>query len=314
MSGNAHVKNAIFKELSPESSGGAIYCSGSSLLFLAEATSFLNCTPSGQGGALFLSITGESILSKICGFGCFSTGSSDQFDYIKVTSDASKRNELLDSSVCRCVQRSKNEMVRHNYGKVHFNDDNISLNECNCYSAIDSDNQNAESNEFGFTLEYSSIANNSASIAICILTSNANKKLISSCNILMNKHNNALNGIIHMGYETCINDSCILGNVGQYIIYVTTSTGTVSNCTLDFTSSSVSGASITNQASSSFINRIECFSTALCEAFYDSFGDLTVFPLKKTRKTVCTCKRKSHVWNAYLVIELITMIGIVTNN
>ena len=295
-SGNAHIRDTVFKELSPESSGGAIYCSESSLLFLAEATSFLDCTPSGAGGAIYLSITGESVLSKICGFGCFSKANKGQFDYIEVTSEATKRNELLDSSVSRY----------HNYGKVHFKNDNISLNECNRYSAIDSDNQYAESNCFGFTLEYSSIANNSASTCICIRASSSYKKLISSCNILRNKQVDTGYGIIHMmNYETIINNSCILGNIGSKIIYyVFFSDGIVSNCTLDFNSSSVSGVSITNQAKTSFINRIECFSTASC--------DLTVFLGKKTRKK--SRKRKSPIWDVYSVFELITMIGIMTYN
>ena len=108
-SGNAHVRNTVFKELSPSSNGGAIYCNSVSLLFLAEETSFLSCTPSGAGGAMYLKITGESILSKVCGFSCKSTANWGQFDYVKVPSEATKRNEVLDSSICRCVQKSDYE-------------------------------------------------------------------------------------------------------------------------------------------------------------------------------------------------------------
>ena len=286
------------------------------MVFLAEATSFLSCSPSGQGGAIYLSITGESVLSKICGFGCFSTAQDSQFDFIKISSDASKRNELLESSVCRCVQKSYNEIVRHDYGKVIFSDDNSSLNECDRYFAIENDYQNAANNEFGFTLVHSSITNNTASGDICIRAGDSSSKnLISSCNVLMNKQDSTSSGIILTDGQTFINNSCILGNVGPKIIYVSSGSGTVSNCTLDFTSTSVYMATIINEVSSSFINRIECLSTASCEAFYDSFGDLTVIPVKKTRqKLACTCKRKNSLWNANLVIELIVMIGIVTYN
>ena len=276
-------------------------------MFLAEATSFIDCTPSGSGGALYLSITGESVLSKICGFGCFSTSSSNLFDYIKVSNDASKRNEVLDSSVCRCVQTNYKEMIQHNYGKVLFSDDNVSLNECDCYCAIDSDYQNAECNEFGFMLVYSSIANNTASVYQCIRASSSSlKKQILSCNVLMNKQSSTEYGIIHSNGQLFINNSCILGNVGSKIIYVDTKNGVVSNCTLDFTSSSVNGASITSQASSSFINGIKCLSSALCEAFYDSYGGLTVIPVKKIReKHVATSIRRSRV------LDIVAMILIV---
>ena len=303
-SGNAHVKNAMFKELSPSSSGGAIYCKDASLVFLAEETSFLNCTPSGWGGAIYLVITGESVLSKICGFGCFSTASHNLFDYIKVSNDASKRNEVLDSSICRCVQASYSEIMQHNYGNVLFKNDNNSLNECNHYSAIDSDHQSAGNNEFGFMLAYSSIANNTAIEHQCIrATSSSLKKQISSCNVLMNKQSSTEYGIIRTDGQVFINNSCILGNVGSKIIYVDSNNGVVSNCTLDFTSSSVYGASITDQVRSSFINKIECFSSALCEAFYDSFGNLTVIPVKKTRKIpACTCKGNSPRQRAFSVI------------
>ena len=53
-SGGAYVHNALFQNLGGSSSGGAIYCSSVTVNVLIEETSFICCTTSGAGGALYL--------------------------------------------------------------------------------------------------------------------------------------------------------------------------------------------------------------------------------------------------------------------
>ena len=168
------------------------------------------------------------------------------------------------------------------------------------------------------SIEYCSIPNNTAKARMIISLYQASvQKLIHSCNVINNERKESSLGLIRTKGITKCENSCILGNKGSCIVYVESGSGSsISNCTIDFTSSYLSGISITSTASYSFINRIECLSTAACEAMYDSFGDLTVFPTIKPKKSriVCTCKRKQTKWNAHLILELLSLIGLIPSN
>ena len=311
-SGNAHVKRTLFKNLSPSQSGGAIYCNSISLLFLAEETSFISCTPTGQGGAMYLAITGESVLSKVCGFCCLAKSNLCQFDHIQVSQDITKKNQIIDSSICRS-ETSYSCIIFHYYGKQSLNSINNSHNKI--YDrGIHLFNQGTSSD---LSIKYCSFVNNTACAEVLIsLYTPAIKKLIYTCNVINNERKTSSSsvGLIRTEGITKIENSCILGNKGSCIVCVVSGSGSsISNCTIDFTSSNLISITITSAAKYSFINRIECLSTAACEAMYDSYDDLTLFPTIKVKKSriACTCKRKQTKWNAHLIFELLSLVGFI---
>ena len=295
--GSVHVKHAIFKDLSPTQNGGAIYCSSVSL-FLAEYTSFISCTPTGQGGAMYLIITGECVLSKVCGFCCLAINNYYLFDYIQVSQDITKKNQIIDSTICRTETESYDYIIIHNYGKQSLNSVNISHNKIR-YCGIESRNQAISSD---IPIKYCSFANNTAIYCKVIhLQQSAVQKSINYCNIINNEQKGSSLGVITTDGITKIENSCILGNKGSCIVYVSSGTGSsMSNCAIDFTSSSLISISITNTAKYSFINLVEWLSTAACKAKYGSY-DLIVFP-KKSR-CICTYNCKQNKLNRYLALD-----------
>ena len=287
---NTYVKRSIFENLSSESKGGAISCENANLLFLCEEVSFLNCTSTEKGGAMYLTIISESILYKVCGFGCISQNQSRQFDNIEVENDLTKRNEVLDTSITHSIQKGNlSTIVCHKNGKNSFHTANISQNECLDYSSVVCDSQATSSDEYASRLEYCSIANNTARDYISIyLRSNESKKLISFCNILGNEQLGERCGIIQTHGVTLIKKSCILGNKGNKIILIKSGDGSqISSCSIDFPPSKAEGATITDSCTKSFINKIIGYKTHGCDAEFDSFGNLT-FAVKTNikKKTV----------------------------
>ena len=307
-SGSVYIRNSLFESLTPSSKGGAIFCNSISLLSLFEETSFVSCKPSAQGGALYLSITGESIISKICGYDCIAVNNDYQFYNIIINQDATKRNFLLDSSICHSIQASSNSRtLQQYYGNINVNADNISQNECYEFSALVS-LFNAQSDGFGFMIKLSSLTNNTSRNYICLgmYQEESAPRLIDSCNVLNNKEENY--GLINTCYgKLFLNNSCILGNTAKY--QVSEENGrygsVISNCTIDFTSSSISsGISIVSSPSTSFINKIACLSTNRCQAYYDSFGKLTVIPDQASHYTI-NYRKNMQTHNALLFILLL---------
>ena len=307
-SDTAYVKNTVFKELYPSTKGGAILCDCVDLNFLAEEISFVSCHPDDQGGAMYMIII-ESVCSKICSFNCSSQNEYCHFDYLEVENNKKKKNTVILSSICH----SKNghecgDNIYHSYGKIVFNNDNVSRNECHDNSAITSEYQSAASNDYGVTIEYSSICNNTSKGESIIYLLSSKTQLISSCNILLNSHESSKVSMIYAKGTLYINDSSILRNTGKIII--SAKSGFISNCSIDFTSSSVKSALITNEASKSYIHEIDCLSTVLCEAFYDRFDDMTNIPSnssgsKAQNKAVRTIKRGRSVWKSEFVLVIL---------
>ena len=89
-----------------------------------------------------------------------------------------------------------------------------------------------------------------------------------------------------------INDSCILENNANCIFYASCYTITLSNCTIDKTTSAGS-FNIQNTVTKSFIHALNHMSTRNCHSEYDAAGYLapviqTPSPSKK-QKHLCTC-------------------------
>jgi hypothetical protein len=313
-SGGAYVHNALFQNLAGSSNGGAIYCNSVTVNVLIEETSFISCTTSGVGGALYLIITGECIITKVCGSRCKTTSQNCLFDYVSVTASYDKRNSFLHSSVCNTVENSYWN-IRHSYGKVLFEFSNISNNQISSQTGIFTDGQNAaNSNEIGFSLKYSSVTNNKAVNYICFQIYNGGSscvKQFQSCNIINNTSPSSSYGLINLQGKLIINDSTILGNTGRYQVYENGGPSIISNCTIDFTTSGVtSGVTITNSPSTSFINKISGFSTGECKSSYDSFGGLIVTSDTiecVCKKITCNCNNNTSI-NTRMIIELIILI------
>jgi hypothetical protein len=286
---------------------------------LIEETSFIYCTPSsGDGGALYLSITGESIITKVCGSRCRATSNYGLFSYIYVTNSYDKRNSFLHSSVCNSVENSHSYTTYHNYGKVLFESSNISNNQCYYTTGIYSDYQStSNSNEIGFDVKYSSFTNNKAINSVCIEVHNSGSiciKQIQSSNLINNTQTSLTSfGLILTIGKLLIKDSAILGNTAKYQLYEYSGPhrSIISNCTIDFTTSNVtSGVTITNSPSTSFINKISGFSTGECKSSYDSFGGLIVTSEQtKTKRLKITCDQYNNIaTNPRMIMELILLI------
>ena len=261
-SGNVSVSNAIFEELSVVPYGGAIYCKQVSILFLSEKCSYINLTSTNLGGAIYIYITGESILSKVCGYGCVSSNGNFQFDYIRLNDDATKRNTFSDVSVCHSIHNNDyGHVIYCAYGKINLNSVNSSQNECYNDAGIVCEHQSGEN---CCIVEYCSITNCTAKSYYCIGLTSSYQKQVRSCNILYNKQlgTSTSLGLIHSNTVFTIENSCILGN--EAICQVSGKHGsTISVCTIDFNSSVVYGVTITNIPKESFINKVSCFATAL---------------------------------------------------
>jgi predicted outer membrane repeat protein len=314
----AYVHNALFQNLAGSSNGGAIYCESVTINVLIEETSFIYCTPSGQGGALFLSITGESIVTKVCGSRCRPTSNHGMFSYVCVTNSYDKRNSFLHSSVCNSVENLYHQITRHDYGKVLFESSNISNNQCYHATGIFSYHQTtSNSNEIGFNVKYSSLTNNKATNSVCIEVYDGAStciKQFQSSNLINNTQASSTSyGLTLTGGKFVFKDSTILGNTAKYQVYERSGTygSTISNSTIDFTTSSVtSGVTITNPPSTSFINKISGFSTGECKSSYDSFGELIVTPEPtkiKCLKISCDCNNNTAI-NTNMISELIILI------
>jgi hypothetical protein len=318
-SGGAYVHNSLFQNLAGSSAGGAIYCNSVTVNVLIEETSFIYCTTSsGRGGALYLYKISECIITKVCGSRCRATSDHCMFGWACLTDSYDKRNSFFHSSVCNTFDNSYYHTTLHDYGKVLFEFLNISNNQCDSQSGFQSYRQTvSNSNEFGFSIKYSSLTNNKATSYICFRIYDGGTsciKQIQSCNLINNTSvSSSLYGVIYSQGKLFINDSTILGNTGAYQVceYLGPHGSIISNCTIDFTTSNVtSGITITNSPSTSFINKISGFSTGECKSSYDSFGGLivTLNPTRIKREKITCDWNNDTVVNTKMISKLIIII------
>jgi hypothetical protein len=288
---NVYVSNCLFNRFTSSSTGGALYCTSVTCL-LIESTSFFSCkTSSGSGGAIHFYNTnnGQCVLNRVCGNDCcMTTSSSYQFSRISVKNDAISKSYIDYSSITRCVNElSAYNTMLYDYGRICFLSVNISMNKCGyrsaayCYSYSDS-------NSATCLFSYSSFADNIATDYNCIYFNNGGAKYeIKCCNIIRNTQVSTSYGTIYANGNLKIEGSCILENVANYIIFISSSSYmvTISNCTVDNTASTGT-LIIQNTVTKSFILALDHMSTRNCYAEYDSAGTLT----SKKMACFCTCK------------------------
>jgi hypothetical protein len=130
-------------------------------------------------------------------------------------------------------------------------------------------------------------------ICVFIYGDQVQKFEMKSCNVLRNTQGDLSSiGIFYTNGNVLIEDSCILENNANTIFYVYSDTITLSNCTVDKTTSS-GNLVIQNTVTKSFIHALNHVSTRNCYSEYDSAGTLspiiqTPSPSKKQR-LYCTC-------------------------
>ena len=121
-------------------------------------------------------------------------------------------------------------------------------------------------------------------------------------------------GLIYSGAVFTVENSCILGNEANYQVYGSLGS-TISNCSIDFGSSSIYRATITQTPAKSFIIKIACFETVACEAFYDSYKELSFPPDQpQTKKVIMYSCENRRIWDAHFIFELIVLISFFVSN
>ena len=127
---NAHIYNSFFEDCTSSSSGGAVFCSGSSVeKLLISQSSFTSCkTSDNYAGAIYYINTGsgQCVICEICSFKCASTfthtllPSYGQFAYIEVNNSLESRNQVNDSSITRSTKEGTYPYyaLSLNYGKI----------------------------------------------------------------------------------------------------------------------------------------------------------------------------------------------------
>jgi hypothetical protein len=310
-----YVLHCLFNNFTSSSSGGALYSGSSTAKWLVESSTFFSCkTSSGSGGAIYFEIKssgGESVLNKVCGNDCCTSSSDEQFAYIRVYDTISSKNYANYSSITRCVSENSGStrVLRHSYGKICCSSINLSMNKCGYQSALYC-YPFCDSNSITCSLSYSSFADNYAYVRTCILFNTGGAKYeIKCCNIIRNTQVNLNSeGTICTCGNLMINDSCILENKANYIIYASSYTITLSNCTMDKTT--ITGnLVIRNTVTKSFILALDHISTERCSTEYDSVGTLTpIIQLpSSSKKKICyySCKillNRPHLMDIFSII------------
>ena len=147
--------------MSIQGDGGAIY-SGSLSKLLVETSTFVSCSATSNGGAIYIS-KGDCVIHEVCGYHCTS---SYDFSFSDVYGSPKDKNYVHDSSVAYCVASSWYTMV-HNYGYIEIKSVNLSHNQASSYSALDC-RPSSKQGTYGTSISYSSFADNTASNYYCI--------------------------------------------------------------------------------------------------------------------------------------------------
>jgi hypothetical protein len=313
---NVYVLNCLFRSITSSDTGGALSCTSVTSL-LVESSSFFSCKTSGSynGGAIYFSNSdsGQCVLYGVGGFDCFTGSSHDgQFSYIIVDNGTSSKNYVNYSSITRCVNGNtgSRRTVFPCNGKICFPSVNMSMNKCG-YRPAFLCLPYSDSNSFTCSLTYSSIADNNATVQICIWfnTGGANYE-IKSCNIIRNIQANLNNyGTITTDGALTIQNSCILKNIAPRIFHASSSYPiTLSNCTVDSTSNN-GYLTTKNTVTKSFIHALKHLSSRNCYAEYDSAGTLTpIAQSSKKERLYYTCKR---FFNQPPQINFISLVSVI---
>ena len=314
-----YITNSVIESSKSSNEGGAIrVLTSNRYCLLIEKTTLFHCRSGVSSGALYFYYEGECVLVNICVYNCSAISGSYQFANIEVYNGNLIKNEILESSISYCKNANYPDVLFTEYGKIIIDAVNFSLNEARQFSACSSLPCYTGDNQLLSTISYSSFSNNSASGSCCVFLSNyrstINHKIIS-CNIINNNQN--LNdqsyGIITAKMPASIEGSCFVNNMCHFLLMNQGSYSfTVSNCTIDSGFRTSGALNVNNLPATSFINKILCFETGNCEAFFDYAGSLT--PLKKRKKLCITyfgnnpCNGKLASTDTFRVMQLVFLI------
>jgi hypothetical protein len=322
---NVYVYDCFFHDISYSSSGGAINCGSSVYKLLIEQSSFISCkTSSGNGGGVYFQNTAnaESVLSKICAFGC-SCGNSGTFAYIYLGSNVNYKNHVNDSTITRSLKEGKSQWdtIYFYTDTILVPSDNFTNNELYCSSAFCCHSSRSTTSETCW-ITYCSVVNNTANGGyICIrLYSSSSTHRLDTCNIISNKQTTTTQGTIYAYTNILFKDSCILGNdEGKTFFYFYSSSYkiTVSNCTIDNTRYTGGGSVILTQTiKRSFIHALSHIVTRSCDSYFDSYGTLTAKPIVPSRSSrfYMSCNNQKPMIDPTRSMEFIFLLTMLPSN
>jgi hypothetical protein len=326
---NVHVHHCVFRGCADTSNGGALSCGSAVYRLLIEQTSFISCQSSGQcGGAIYFesSANGQCVLNKVCGFNCFSTytsGSSSnwgQLAYTSTKNDISYKNDVNDSSITHSTKKGAYPyyQFRLGNGKILCPSINLTHNECCRYPALYT---SPVSGTETVRISYSSIVNNTANggYSCFLLQNSGSSQLIDTCNILNNKQTTSFDlGTFNSNTNLIIKNSCILGNNNGYIVFkASSSTITISNCTLDddIRSGRTAGSVIiTKTNEKGFINALSHIATQECDSYFDSYGTLSVKQSIKSPHCLLSCNNVRPMFNQLRNLQFMFLLTFLPSN
>jgi hypothetical protein len=302
-----YVLLCLFNRCTSTDYGGALSCSSSVEYLLLESSAFFSCTTtSDRGGGVYIYNSNcQSVLHKVCGYDCYSN-SVGHFSYTRVKYTATSKNYYNYSSISHCRKESYGtEMLTICYGKICCLSVNSSNNKCSSHSGIYCV-PHPDTSSAICSFVHSSFVDNHATSSICICLNGGSAKYeIKSCNILRNTQVSlSSQGTILTQGDLMIEDSCILENNANYIIYASSSyTLTFSNCTVDKTTTNTGILKIQNTVTESFILALNHMSTEHCSAEYDSAGNLTpIIEHPSSKKVICYCTYRNYFYQPHLSI------------
>ena len=210
----------------------------------------------------------------------------------ELTDDATKNNNVVDSSICSCKEES-----RTSYGTLWLVNANISIlsvnftdNECYCYPSAMCGNTYARSNQPTARIKFASIISNYANyFSTLTFETTSAIDVMENSNFIRNTQGSAYWALIFTDGPALIQHCTILENdedTSHKWFLGRTGSGvagsiTIVDCTIDSTyTSHVSGSVniyfIQPFEGTSFINALKhTVKEGLCEASYDAVGDLT---------------------------------------
>jgi hypothetical protein len=322
---NVYVYDCFFHDFSYSSNGGALSCSNSVYKLLIEQSSFFSCkTSGGHGGGVYFDCSGnyESVISKICGFGCSCSGCGT-CAFIRLYNSANYKNHVNDSSLTQSLKNGKSP-----YDSIYLCSDNMLIpsgnftnNECSSSPAFCCDSTRSSTSETCI-ISYCSIVNNTANGGnMCVrLYNTGSTHRIDTCNIINNKQTSTSYGTIYASANILIKDSCILGNNdGNTVFYVGYSSCkiTVSNCTVDNNRYTGAGSVIfTKSAQCSFIHALSHIVTRSCDSNFDSYGTLTAKPNIPSRSSrfLISCNYKRTMIDGLMIIQLLFLLAMLPSD
>ena len=270
--GNTHVYICYFHDMKG-TEGGAIFFYQTGSYLIVEKSTFFFCSASQYSGAIRVT-AGNSIISFICGYNCFS---SQNDGFCSVSNDPlNEKNTVIDSSISACKAQFTYIMA-HKTGYVHFQSVNISRNIANscCGIATEPTIVNAQTN-LSTNVNFCSFSNNTGSNCVhfsYVVYNIRIKHQIKNSNIIENQSP----GTFHSKGETMIFHCCIISNVDPY--FSTNDQGssiTLELCIYDSKNHTGIGSvsSLDDQRLNSFLLALSFFETRFC-AYSTKCGVLT---------------------------------------